>query len=55
MSTRHPQPSCAASPSPGDPDSTDIRDWARNQGIDAKDPGRIPAELIVKFKAATTR
>ena len=42
-------------PSPGDPDSTEIRDWARSQGIDVKDRGRIPAELVVKFKAATTR
>ena len=40
-------------PSPGDPDSTEIRDWARSQGIDVKDRGRIPAELIIKFKAAT--
>jgi hypothetical protein len=42
-------------PGPGDPDSTEIRDWARSQGIDVKDRGRIPAELVVKFKAATTR
>ena len=42
-------------PSAGDPDSTEIRDWARSQGIDVKDRGRIPAELIVKFKAATTQ
>jgi hypothetical protein len=42
-------------PSAGDPDSTEIRDWARRQGIDVKDRGRIPAELVVKFKAATTQ
>ncbi|HEY1626978.1 MAG TPA: Lsr2 family protein [Streptosporangiaceae bacterium] len=34
-------------------DSTEVRDWAKSQGIDVKDRGRIPAELIVKFKAAT--
>lgn len=34
-------------------DTTEVRDWARNQGIEVKDRGRIPAELIVKFKAAT--
>jgi hypothetical protein len=34
-------------------DSTQVRDWARSQDIDVKDRGRIPAELIVKFKAAT--
>jgi hypothetical protein len=33
-------------------DSTEVRDWAKSQGIDVKDRGRIPAELIVKFKAA---
>ena len=42
-------------PSPDDPDSTEIRDWARSQGTDVKDRSRIPAELIIKFKAATTR
>jgi hypothetical protein len=26
-------------PIPGDPDSTEIRDWARSQGIDLKDRG----------------
>jgi hypothetical protein len=37
------------------PDSTQVRDWARSQGIDVKDRGRIPADLVVKFKAATTQ
>ena len=36
-------------------DSTEIRDWAKSQGIDVKDRGRIPAELIVKFKAASAK
>ena len=36
------------------PDSTQVRDWARSEGIEVKDRGRIPAELVVKFKAATT-
>jgi hypothetical protein len=34
-------------------DNTEVRDWARGQGLDVKDRGRIPAELVVKFKAAT--
>jgi hypothetical protein len=34
-------------------DSTQVRDWAKSQGIEVKDRGRIPAELIVKFKAAS--
>ena len=35
--------------------TTEVREWAKAQGIDVKDRGRIPAELIVKFKAATTK
>lgn len=34
-------------------DSTEVRAWARSQGIDVKDRGRIPAELVVKFRAAS--
>jgi hypothetical protein len=30
----------------------DVREWAKAQGIEVKDRGRIPAELVVKFKAA---
>ena len=36
-------------------DSTEVREWAKAQGIDVKDRGRVPAELVVRFKAATTR
>ena len=32
--------------------TTKVREWAKTQGIDVKDRGRIPAELVVKFKAA---
>lgn len=34
-------------------DNTEVRAWARSQGMDVKDRGRIPAELVVKFKAAS--
>jgi hypothetical protein len=34
--------------------TTEVREWAKAQGIDVKDRGRVPAELVVKFKAATT-
>ncbi len=34
-------------------DTTKIREWAKAQGIEVKDRGRVPAELVVKFKAAT--
>jgi hypothetical protein len=35
--------------------TTEIREWAKAQGIEVKDRGRIPAELVVKFKAATNQ
>jgi len=33
--------------------TTDVREWARAQGIEVKDRGRVPADLVAKFKAAT--
>ena len=33
--------------------STEVREWAKAQGIEVRDRGRVPAELVVKFKAAT--
>ena len=33
--------------------TTGVREWAKAQGIEVKDRGRVPAELVVKFKAAT--
>jgi Lsr2 len=33
--------------------TTEVREWAKAQGIEVKDLGRVPAELVVKFKAAT--
>jgi Lsr2 len=33
--------------------TTEVREWAKTQGIEVKDRGRIPAELVVKFKAAS--
>jgi hypothetical protein len=34
-------------------DTTEVREWAKAQGIEVKDRGRVPVELVVKFKAAT--
>ena len=34
-------------------DPTAVREWAKSQGIEVKDRGRVPAELVVKFRAAT--
>ena len=33
--------------------TTEIREWAKAQGIEVKDRGGVPADLVVKFKAAT--
>jgi Lsr2 len=33
--------------------TTEVREWA--QGIEVKDRGRVPADLVVKFKAATAQ
>ncbi len=33
--------------------TTEVREWAKAQGIEVKDRGRVPADLVVKFKAAT--
>jgi hypothetical protein len=35
--------------------TTEVREWAKAQGVDVKDRGRVPAELIVKFKAAAEK
>ena len=37
----------------GGVDSTEVREWARAQGIEVKDRGRVPAELVARFKTAT--
>jgi len=37
----------------GAPDTTEVREWARAQGIEVKDRGRVPADLVAKFRAAT--
>jgi nucleoid-associated protein Lsr2 len=34
-------------------DHTEVREWAKAQGIEVKDRGRIPAELAARFNAAT--
>jgi type IV pilus biogenesis protein CpaD/CtpE len=37
----------------GYPSPTDVREWAKSQGIAVKDRGRVSSELAVKFQAAT--
>jgi Lsr2 len=50
--SRGPARSGRKSPKSG-PGSTEVREWAKAQGIEVKDRGRVPAELVVKFQAAT--
>jgi hypothetical protein len=33
--------------------TTEIRTWARENGFDIKDRGRVPADLVAKWQAAT--
>jgi hypothetical protein len=39
----------------GGVDSTEVREWANAQGIEVKDRGRVPADLVARFKAATLK
>ena len=39
--------------SPNGLNTTEVREWAKAQGIEVKDRGRVPAELVAKFRAAT--
>jgi len=50
--TRRPARAARRAPATG-LNTTEVREWAKAQGIDVKDRGRVPAELVVKFKAAT--
>jgi hypothetical protein len=36
-------------------DTTAVRTWARKQGIDIKDRGRVPTDIVAKYQAATGR
>jgi hypothetical protein len=35
------------------PSSSEVREWAKSEGYEVKERGRIPTELVVKFQAAT--
>jgi hypothetical protein len=32
-----------------------VHEWAKAEGIEVKDRGRVPADLMVKFEAATAK
>ena len=36
-------------------DTTAVRTWAREQGIDIKDRGRVPADIVTRYQAETGR
>jgi len=33
--------------------TNEIRDWAKANGLEIKDRGRVPADVVTKFRAAT--
>ncbi len=33
-------------------DSAKVRDWAKGQGIEVKDRGRVPADVVEQYKTA---
>jgi hypothetical protein len=35
--------------------SNEVRDWAKANGIEVKDRGRVPADVVTRFRAATGR
>jgi len=49
---RRPARSGTKSPTAG-LNTTEVREWAKAQGIEIKDRGRVPAEVVARFRAAT--
>ncbi len=37
----------------GGPSPSEVREWAKAQGIEVRDRGRVPSELVVRFQAAS--
>lgn len=37
----------------GGPTPSEVREWAKAQGIEVRDRGRVPTDLVVKFQAAS--
>jgi hypothetical protein len=51
---RSPRPTRSGRKSPANGlNTTEVREWAKAQGMQVKNRGRVPAELVVKFKTAT--
>jgi hypothetical protein len=37
------------------PSPSAVREWAKSQGVEVRDRGRVPNELVIRFQEATTR
>ena len=37
----------------GGPTPSEVREWAKAQGIEVRDRGRVPTDLVIKFQAAS--
>lgn len=50
--TRSANRSSVPRPAIDGPSPSDVREWARKQGIEVSDRGRVPSDLVAKFNAA---
>ncbi len=39
----------------GTPASSEVREWAKKQGLEVSDRGRIPSDLVARFREAHAR
>jgi len=51
-SARRPARGGAKAPAAG-LNTTEVREWAKAQGIEVKERGRVPAEVVARYRAAT--
>lgn len=49
-----PQRKRATNGKPADPDVKAVREWARGQGIELKPRGRVPAQIVERYRQETT-
>ena len=47
------RPSIRSGRRPSTVDTVSVRAWARENGYEIKDRGRVPAELVARYQAAT--
>jgi hypothetical protein len=39
----------------GAPSPSAVRQWAKSQGVEVRDRGRVPNELVIRFREATAK